>query len=115
MKQWYNKKQGPAKSSSRFNFQRQVIKLLVLLQVSSEVHYYPSPWQEVSAATGYMVYVSDTNRITRRELDGSNPKVILSANLLVISCIALSGQSVCLVLLLNPYIFLLYFISFNII
>ncbi|KAL5267736.1 hypothetical protein ACHWQZ_G004694 [Mnemiopsis leidyi] len=49
---------------------------------------------EVSGETGYMVYVSRDNMITRRELDGGNSKVILSGNILLINCIALSGDYV---------------------
>ena len=66
----------------------------------SETPLKPPYPQEVSGDTGYMVYVSDVNKITRRDLDGSNPKVILSANVVKIGCIALSGQWVSLFFLI---------------
>ena len=50
--------------------------------------------QEVSGSAELLAYVSGSNEIITRKLDGSNPKVILSSNLLKISCIALHQDSV---------------------
>ena len=53
-----------------------------------------STLQEVSSSAGYMVYLSNDNAIIRRDLDGGNPKIILSSNILQITSISLSGSSV---------------------